>query len=109
MSTELLEKRLENLVVPSPDPMRLSVPKAYIALKPGFEPGRETALSLFRFSRERLAPFQRLRRLEFGELPKTISGKIRRVQLRGVEQDHYKAHTRGEYEFWEEEFPELKG
>ncbi len=99
----------EAAVVPSPDPMRLSVPKAYIALKPGFEPTRETASSLFRFSRERLAPFQRLRRLEFAELPKTISGKIRRVQLRGVEEEHQKTHTRGQYEFWEEDFPELKG
>jgi acetyl-CoA synthetase len=94
----------EAAVVPSPDPMRLNVPKAYISLKPGFEPNRETALSIFRFSRERLAPYKRLRRLEFAELPKTISGKIRRVQLRGVEQEHQNAHTRGQQEFWEEDF-----
>ncbi len=98
----------EAAVVPSPDPMRLSVPKAYIVLKPGFEPTRETALSIFTFSRERLAPFKRLRRLEFGELPKTISGKIRRVQLRGVEQERQQRRARGEYEFWEEDFVELK-
>lgn len=94
----------EAAVVPSPDPMRLSVPKAFIALRPGFEPTRETALSIFRFSRERLAPFKRLRRLEFAELPKTISGKIRRVQLRGVEEEHQEQHTRGQYEFWEDDF-----
>lgn len=94
----------EAAVVPSPDPVRLSVPKAYIALKPGVEPNRETALSIFRFSRERLSPFKRLRRLEFAELPKTISGKIRRVQLRGVELDHQRTNTRGRFEFWEEDF-----
>ena len=98
----------EAAVVPSPDPLRLSVPKAYIVLKPGYEPSRDTALALFRFSRERLAPFQRLRRLEFAELPKTISGKIRRVQLRGAEQEHQREQTRGEFEFWEEDFVELK-
>ncbi len=98
----------EAAVVPSPDPLRLSVPKAYIVLKPGFTPSRETALAIFRFSRERLAPFKRLRRLEFGELPKTISGKIRRVQLRGVEHEHEQAQARGELEFWEEDFVELK-
>ncbi|MGB8645199.1 MAG: AMP-binding protein [Anaerolineae bacterium] len=99
----------EAAVVPSPDPMRLSVPKAYITLKPGYAPTRETAFSIFRFSRERLAPFKRLRRLEFGELPKTISGKIRRVQLRGYENEHQQAQTRGEHEYWEEDFEEFKG
>ncbi|MGE5141107.1 MAG: AMP-binding protein, partial [Rudaea sp.] len=98
----------EAAVVPSPDPMRLSVPKAYITLKPGFTPSRETAFSIFRYSRERLAPFKRLRRLEFGELPKTISGKIRRVQLRGYEADHMQNQTRGENEYWEEDFVEFK-
>jgi acetyl-CoA synthetase len=97
----------EAAVVPSPDPLRLSVPKAYITLTPGFEPSRETAISIFRFSRARLAPFKRLRRLEFAVLPKTISGKIRRVQLRGVEKEHQKTQTRGVYEFWEEDFADL--
>lgn len=96
----------EAAVVPSPDPMRLNVPKAYISLKPGYEPTRETALSIFRFSRDRLAPYKRLRRLEFSDLPKTISGKIRRVQLRGLEQDHQKARSRGQFEFWEEDLSE---
>ena len=58
--------------------------------------------------RARLAPYKRVRRIEFGELPKTISGKIRRVQLRGVENERQAAHLRGEQEFWEEDFPELK-
>src|SRR5690606_10460060 len=66
----------EAAVVPAPDPVRLAVPKAYVALAPGYEPTRETALSILRYARENLAPFQRVRRLEFAELPKTISGKI---------------------------------
>jgi acetyl-CoA synthetase len=97
----------EAAVVPSPDPIRLSVPKAYILLAPGVQPSRETALALFRFTRERLAPYKRVRRLEFADLPKTISGKIRRVQLRGVEEERHAAHTRGPQEFWEEDFPEF--
>jgi acetyl-CoA synthetase len=97
----------EAAVVPSPDPIRLSVPKAYILLAPGVPSSRETALALFHFTRQRLAPYKRLRRLEFADLPKTISGKIRRVQLRGVEEERHAAHTRGPQEFWEEDFPEL--
>ncbi|MGN9782107.1 AMP-binding protein [Nonomuraea sp. ZG12] len=72
----------EAAVVPAPDPVRLAVPKAYVTLAPGFEAGEVTARSIFEHSRRELAPFKRLRRLEFGELPKTISGKIRRGQLR---------------------------
>ncbi len=72
----------EAAVVPAPDPMRLSVPKAYVALRSGYAPDESTARQIFAFSRKRLAPYQRIRRLEFFELPKTISGKIRRVELR---------------------------
>src|SRR6476661_3933654 len=64
----------EAAVVPSPDPLRLAVPKAYGALAPGYEPSRETALSILEYTREHLAPYKRIRRLEFFELPKTISG-----------------------------------
>ncbi|PZG12904.1 AMP-binding protein [Nonomuraea aridisoli] len=72
----------EAAVVPSPDPVRLAVPKAYVTLAPGFEPDEETARSIFEHCRRELAPYKRVRRLEFDELPKTISGKIRRVELR---------------------------
>ncbi|MDT0399042.1 MULTISPECIES: AMP-binding protein [Streptomyces] len=72
----------EAAVVPAPDPLRLAVPKAYIVLAEGWEPGPDTAKVLFEHSREALAPYKRLRRLEFGELPKTVSGKIRRIELR---------------------------
>ncbi|MDT0380395.1 AMP-binding protein [Streptomyces sp. DSM 42041] len=72
----------EAAVVPSPDPVRLAVPKAYVVLAEGWEPGEATAKALFEHSRATLAPYKRLRVLEFAELPKTISGKIRRVELR---------------------------
>jgi acetyl-CoA synthetase len=102
------ESVAEAAVVPSPDPMRLSVPKAYIVLKPGIEPSNATALSIFRFLRERLAPYKRIRRLEFSDLPKTISGKIRRVELRRAEHERGTTSARGAKEFWEEDFPELR-
>jgi acetyl-CoA synthetase len=75
----------EAAVVPSPDPVRLAVPKAYVALVAGVVPSSEVAQSIMAFSRARLAPYKRVRRIEFAELPKTISGKIRRVELRGQE------------------------
>jgi acetyl-CoA synthetase len=77
----------EAAVVPAPDPVRLAVPKAYVALAPGHEPTEQTALSILAYAREHLAPYQRVRRLEFFELPKTISGKIRRVELRAREEE----------------------
>ncbi len=79
------EQVLEAAIVPSPDPVRLSVPKAFITLRQGVEPSRELAREIFAFARERLAPYKRIRRIEFRELPKTISGKIRRVELRREE------------------------
>ncbi|KAA9393905.1 AMP-dependent synthetase [Kocuria coralli] len=75
----------EAAVVPSPDPIRLSVPKAYIALASGWEPTAETARSILQHCREGLAPYKRIRRIEFYELPKTVSGKLRRVELRDRE------------------------
>lgn len=98
----------EAAVVPSPDPIRQSVPKAFVMLAPGFAPSRATALAIFTFLRERLAPYKRIRRLEFSDLPKTISGKIRRVQLRSAEQERGALETPRSGEFWEEDFPELR-
>ncbi|MDT9692093.1 AMP-binding protein [Streptomyces sp. P9(2023)] len=72
----------EAAVVPAPDPLRLAVPKAYVVLAEGWEPDAETAKALFAHSRAVLAPYKRLRRIEFAELPKTVSGKIRRIELR---------------------------
>ena len=97
----------EAAVVPAPDPMRMAVPKAYITLTAGTPPDRDTALSIFRHLRERLAPFKRVRRLEFSDLPKTISGKIRRVELRQTEEKLAKDGQRAAGEFREDDFAEF--
>jgi len=93
----------EAAVVPAPDEIRLAVPKAYVVLAGGHRPDRETALSILRHAREQLAPYKRVRRLEFADLPKTISGKIRRVQLRAEENAGGRTA-----EYREEDFPELR-
>ncbi|MGY1620303.1 AMP-binding protein [Geodermatophilus sp. SYSU D00691] len=97
----------EAAVVPVPDPVRGAIPKAYIALAPGHEPTRETAFSILQHARENLAPFLRVRRVEFYELPKTISGKIRRVELR--EREERLAPEGSGTEFADSDFPELRG
>jgi acetyl-CoA synthetase len=95
----------EAAVVPSPDPVRLAVPKAYVVLAAGWEPNEETAAAIFAYCRASLAPYQRIRRLEFAELPKTISGKIRRVELRASERDkHADPDARPSGEYREEDF-----
>ena len=96
----------EAAVVPAPDPVRLAVPKAYVVLAAGHAADAATAESILRYVREHLAPYKRVRRLEFGELPKTISGKIRRVELRTAEHGR---EGRAENEFREEDFPDLHG
>jgi acetyl-CoA synthetase len=93
----------EAAVVPSPDPLRLAVPKAYVLLAAGRSPSGELAQSIMAFCRERVAPYKRIRRVEFADLPKTISGKIRRVELRGQE-NATRTSVRGVTEFWEEDF-----
>ena len=97
----------EAAVVPSPDPRRLNVAKAFVVLRPGVAPGREAALSILRFARDQLAPYKRIRRVEFAELPKTISGKIQRNQLRKLESEQVRTQQRPALSFREEDFPEL--
>ncbi|MGA8550066.1 MAG: AMP-dependent synthetase, partial [Stellaceae bacterium] len=97
----------EAAVVPAPDKLRLAVPKAFVALAANHRPDRATALAIFRHIRAHLAPYKRVRRLEFAELPKTISGKIRRVELRAAEIARAAGAARAEGEFREEDFPEL--
>jgi acetyl-CoA synthetase len=111
LESVLLEHELvaEAAVVPSPDPIRLAVPKAYVLLVSGAERASETALSIFRHLHTRLAPFKRIRRIELvSELPKTISGKIRRVQLRRLEHDNDRNNSLRGVEFREEDFPQLQ-
>jgi acetyl-CoA synthetase len=105
----------EAAVVPSPDATRLAVPKAYVVLAPGYLPTAETAESILAYARKNLAAYKRVRRIEFAELPKTISGKIRRVELRGREEEVHGAAAgdtalgrASQLEFWESDFPGLK-
>ena len=94
----------EAAVVPSPDPVRLAVPKAYVVLAAGREPSRELAAEILEFCREHLAPYKRIRRIEFAELPKTISGKIRRVELRADEADKVGSGEHSEHAYDEADF-----
>ena len=91
----------EAAVVPSPDELRGNVPKAYVLLAAGHEPNEETAADIFRFVREKVSGYKLIRRLEFSDLPKTISGKIRRVDLRGQEDSRHGQGPRTEAEFIE--------
>ena len=103
----------EAAIVPSPDPTRLAVPKAYVVLVGDTEPSADIARDILAFTRQHLAPYKRIRRIEFFDLPKTISGKIRRVELR---QREIAAHADGAAtssrasatEFWESDFPDLR-
>ncbi|MEO7150665.1 MAG: AMP-binding protein [Burkholderiaceae bacterium] len=95
----------EAAVVPSPDPLRLAVPKAYLLLAPGAQAGPELAAAIFAYARQRLAPYKRVRRIEFvAELPKTISGKIRRAELRQQEARQRDTSSRASDEYFEEDF-----
>ncbi|HJT91890.1 MAG TPA: AMP-binding protein [Mycobacterium sp.] len=83
---------VEAAVVPQPDDTRLAVPKAYVSLAQGWDADEGTAKAIMEYARDHLAPYLKVRRVEFYELPKTISGKIRRVELRRREDE---AHRRG--------------
>ncbi len=99
---------VEAAVVPTPDPVRLAVPKAFVTLAPGYEPSRELAGEILAYAREHLAPYKRVRRIEFAELPKTISGKIRRVELRGNEAGRVGAANTARHDYSEDDFPDLR-
>lgn len=98
---------VEAAVIPSPHAVRMSVPKAFVLLGEGIEPNFETAKQLFEFCQQKLPTFKHIRRIEFAELPKTISGKIRRVQLRAQEKERTSAGNRGDLEFWIEDLKEM--
>ena len=96
----------EAAVVPSSDASGLSVPKAVLELRDDFAAKPALAEEILRFARIRLAPYKWIRRVEFASLPKTMTGKVRRVELRQREEDLRKRGERGEHEYWEEDFPE---
>lgn len=97
----------EAAVVPSPDDMKLSVPKAFVILSEGHSPTAQTAEAILGYCRKHLAPYKRIRRLEFSDLPKTISGKISRVELRHNEEAQHRAGTTSSREFRDSDFPAL--
>jgi acetyl-CoA synthetase len=96
----------EAAVVPAPDPIRHSTPKAYVTLVAGYPPDRATAAAIFEHVCSRLSPYKRVRRIEFAELPKTASGKIRRVELRAREAALARRSECAAGEFRIEDFPE---
>ena len=96
----------EAAVVPAPDPVRYTIAKAYVAVAPGHSADRATAAAIFSHMRGRLSAYKLVRRIEFFELPKTISGKIRRVELRQRESALAERGERAEAEFRIEDFPE---
>jgi acetyl-CoA synthetase len=99
----------EVAVVPSPDAVRLAIPKAYVTVKSGSMPSAELARDILAFARRQLAAYKRVRRIEFvSELPKTLSGKIRRVELRNAEALRRERNERVQHEYFEEDFPDLK-
>ncbi|TDU31692.1 acetyl-CoA synthetase [Panacagrimonas perspica] len=94
----------EAAVIESPDARRLFVPKACVVLKPGIIPDRAVARSILAFARSRLAPYQKIRVIQFCELPKTVSGKIRRAELRAEEAERRARDERAPAEFFETDF-----
>ena len=100
---------MEAAVIGAPDPNRYQLVKAYVILNSNREPSRELALELFKHTITILPKFKIPRIIEFvEEVPKTISGKIRRVELRQIEvskQDHTEDEGIKEYFYWD--FPEL--
>ncbi len=98
----------ESAVVPAPDDARLNVVKAYVTLAAGWEPNEETALRVLEHARTALPAFARVRRVEFGALPKTISGKIRRVEMREREERAAADGVRAPGEWRDDQFPELR-
>jgi acetyl-CoA synthetase len=106
LESALLEHPLvaEVAIVPSSDPIRTNVPKAFITMVADAQPTEELAREILMFAKEKLAAYKRVRKIEFSALPKTISGKIRRSELRKMEAQRVKDGKRGEMEFWLKDF-----
>ena len=85
---------LEAAAVASPDPKRGDIVKAFIVLAEGHEASDETAEGIKRFVRERHSAYAYPREVEFvDDLPKTLTGKIRRVELREAERERKAAQA----------------
>jgi acetyl-CoA synthetase len=96
---------VEVAIVPSPDPLRAAVPKAFVCLvAEATQRQQEAARAIFEHARNRLSAYQRVKIMEFvTELPKTISGKIRRVELREREAGRVAASDLS-YQYLERDF-----
>ena len=78
----------EAAAVASPDPMRGAIVKAFVVLSDGHEPNEETASDIKSFVRGHLSAYAYPREIEFvDDLPKTLTGKIRRIELREAERE----------------------
>lgn len=76
----------ESAAVGKPDPLNMEVVKAFIALKPGFEPSSDLEMEIMNFIRKKLSPLAMPQEIEFmASMPKTRSGKIMRRMLRAKE------------------------
>jgi long-subunit acyl-CoA synthetase (AMP-forming) len=87
----------EAAAIASPDELRGNVVKAFIVLAPDYEPSDELAEEIKTFVRDRLSAYAYPRRIEFvADLPKTLTGKIRRIVLRQLELERMQS-VRGEH------------
>ncbi|MEP7373006.1 MAG: AMP-binding protein [Chitinophagaceae bacterium] len=99
----LLEHELvvESAVVGSPHAVKGFVVKAFVILNAGYPPDQKAADEIFAFAKKNLAAYKTPRIIEFvTELPKTISGKIRRVELRANEAQRKAQQQKGQYEYY---------
>ena len=95
------EAVLESAVVGSPHPIKGYEVKAFVILADNQQPSEILAKELFDYSRIHLAPYKIPRIIEFvTELPKTISGKIRRVEIRAKEAENKAKKIKSENEFF---------
>ena len=74
---------VESAAVGKPDPLRGEIVTAFVVLAAGYEPTEQLKRELQEHVKQTTAPYKYPREIEFVEaLPKTISGKIRRIELR---------------------------
>ena len=96
-----LDEVLESAVVGSPHSVRGQEVKAFVVLTPGALESKQLADRVFQYCKNKLASYKVPRILEFvTELPKTISGKIRRVELRAAEESRKASKKTGEHEYF---------
>ncbi|CAN5295676.1 AMP-binding protein [soil metagenome] len=102
------EAIVEAAVVPAPDPVGRAVPKAFVSLAATVAVSDAIALDICRHVARTLAPYKRIQGIEFADLPKTISDKIRRVELCRMEIDNFSRGVRPDGEYREEDFEILR-